>query len=198
LTQVQEAHAQSVQDCHSLSIEHERELLQLRALVDEERAKSSNAEAASAHWQQRYSATNSMLLEEQQSQQQEIQAARVELQRLSNDRWRAEASETQLKLDLASALQRCEELSQAAESERSHAAQVSAELNSAHSTEMAQVKKALAEAQGARVDAGRDLDAAQEQLRQLRHDHEFEKGILMAAIEKLQSNVELLQKQLQV
>ena len=181
-----------------MGIEHERELLQLRTLVDEERVKSSNAEAASAHWQQRYSATNSMLLEEQQSRQQENQAASVERQRLSNDHWRAEASETQLKFDLAAALRRCEELSLAVETERSHAAQMSVELNSAHSTEISQLKKALADAHGARVDAGRDLDAAQEQLRQLRHDYEFEKGVLTAAIEKLQSNVEQLQKQVQV
>jgi hypothetical protein len=172
--------------------------MQLRNIADEERAKSSKTEAALEHWQQRHEATSSMLQAEQQLRQRENQAAGIERQRLMNEQWKQEGNETQLKIERAAALQRCEELAHAIEAERAAAALQRAEQDGAHALEVSQLKKALADMQGARVDAGRDLQATQELLRQLQHDHEHEKGILAAAIKTLQNNVELLQAQLQV
>jgi hypothetical protein len=198
LSQLHDAYALSVQESHNLKIGHELELMHLRKVIDDERAKSSNIEAASAHWQQRLEATKSMLQAEQQLRQRENQAAGVELQRLKNEIWRWEASDAQLKMELATALQRCDELALALETQRAAAVQHKAEQDSAHVSEVLLMKKSLADMQGARSDAGRDLQAAQERLRQLQIDYEFEKGILTAAMETLQNNVELLHKQLQV
>jgi chromosome segregation ATPase len=195
---LQEAFAQTVQDSHSLNIEHERVRMQLRKNIDEEHMKLSVAEAALVNWQQRHEGTSSMLQAEQQLRQREHQAAAADRQRLSNEVWRLEAADAQLKTELAAATKRCEELALGAEKERSAAERRIFELNSSHSAEISQIKKALAEVQTERVNAQRDVEALQERLQQLQKDFNFEKGISVAAMESLQSNVDMLQKQLQV
>jgi hypothetical protein len=143
--QLQEAFTQSVEDCHSLSIEHDRVRLQLRQTIDEERMKSAAAEAALLHWQQRQESTSVMLQAEQQHRQREHQAAVTERQQLANEQFRWENSDAQAKAQLAAALQRCEELTRATESERAAAALQASEINSAHALEVSRIKKSLAE-----------------------------------------------------
>ena len=78
ISQLQEAYTQSVQDARTLNIEHERARMQLRKNLDDERGKSSVAEAAAAHWQQRYEAAFGMLqTEQQQRQRTDEEAARA-------------------------------------------------------------------------------------------------------------------------
>jgi chromosome segregation ATPase len=172
--------------------------MQLRKNIDEGHMKLSVAEAALVHWQQRHETTSSLLQAEQQLRQRENQAAAADRQRLANEVWRWEASDTQLKAQLAAATQRCEELALGAENERSAAERRMFELNSSHSAEISQIKKALAEVQSERVNAQRDVEALQERFQQLQKDCNFEKGISLAAMESLQNNVDILQKQLQV
>ncbi len=196
--QLQEAFAQTVQDSHSLNIEHERVRMQLRKNIDEEHMKLSVAEAALVNWQQRHESTSSMLQAEQQLRQREHQAAAADRQRLANEVWRLEANDAQLKTQLSAATQRCEELAVGAENERAAAERRMFELNSSNSAEISQIKKALAEVQTERMNAQRDVEALQERLQQLQKDYNFEKGISVAAMESLQNNVDMLQKQLQV
>ena len=76
--QVQEAHARAVQDLHGQSIEHERAFMQLRKGADDLLTRSSVAEAAAAHWQQRYEAVNGMLQAEQKQRHREDEAKELE------------------------------------------------------------------------------------------------------------------------
>ena len=119
--------------------------MQLRQTIDEERMKLSAAEAALLHWQQRQESTSAMLLAEQQHRQREHQAAMMERQHLTDEQWRWETSDAQAKSQLAAALQRCEELSRALESERAAAVLQGSEMGSAHALEVSRIKKALAE-----------------------------------------------------
>lgn len=198
MPQLQEAYAQSVQDARTLNIEHERARMQLRKNLDDERGKLSVAEAAATHWQQRYEAAFGMLQTEQQQRQRDNQSAVSDRQRLANEQWRLESSESQLKSQLESSLRRCEELARAVEMERESGAKLRTELTSGHDIEMLRLKKVLGEMQGAKGDLQHDLEALQQRLQQIEQDHDFEKGILAASIEGLQNNVEMLQKQLLV
>lgn len=198
MSQLQEAYTQSVQDARTLNIEHERARMQLRKNLDDERGKSSVAEAAAAHWQQRYEAAFGMLQTEQQQRQRDNQSAVSDRQRLANEQWRLESSESQLKSQLESSLRRCDELSRAVEMERESGAKLRTELTSSHDFEVSRLKKTLGEMQGAKGDLQHDLEALQQRLQQIEQDHDFEKGILAASIEGLQNNVDTLQKQLLV
>jgi hypothetical protein len=149
LLQLQESFAQTVQDSNSLNIEHERVRLQLRKTIEEERIKASVAETALLHWQQRHEATNGMLQAEQQNRQRESQAAAVERQHAAQEQWKWETSGAQMKLQLAAAVQRCEDLLQAADKQRAAASQQISDLNIAHTTEVSRMREEHAHRQEA-------------------------------------------------
>jgi len=199
MSQLQEAYTQSVQDARTLNIEHERARMQLRKNLDDEHGKSSVAEAAAAHWQQRYEARLPGCCRPSSSSDSETihSLAVSDRQRLANEQWRLESSESQLKSQLESSLRRCDELSRAVEMEQS-GAKLRTELTSSHEFEVSRLKKVLGEMQGAKGDLQHDFEALQQRLQQIEQDHDFEKGILAASIEGLQNNVDTLQKQLLV
>jgi hypothetical protein len=196
--QLQEVHAQFERDLHAVNIDHERTRMQQRKNFDDEHNRALLAEASSSHWQQRYDITNNLLLAEQQQRQKLHQDIESERQRTATELWKLGCSETQLKSQLAANVQRLEELTRALDGERTSNSQQVTELNAAHASEILQMKKALAETQGARSELLRELEAQQERHQKVLQDHDFEKSVSAAAIESLQSNVDMLQKQLQV